>query len=105
MDGVFHRYLHEVLVLDASAPGSRLRTPDMPTPLPAHDLRRALVNPAILIGSDSQPVRQKMDKLLIFVLWLRAVPAEHIPRELASRAARLRFAIWSLPARVGWPRS
>jgi len=105
LDTVFHRYVEEVLVLESLPSDSTLRIPDLPTALSPYDQQRALVDPSLLIRSGCQTVRQKMGELLIFALWLRAVPAGHIPRELASRAARFRFAIWSLPARVGWPKA
>lgn len=96
----FHRYLNEVLILESRSSNSGLQIPDRPTPLPAYDVQRALSNPSVLLEKGSQRVKQQMNDLLIFALWLRAVSAEHIPRDFASRAARFRFAVWSLPARI-----
>ena len=103
LEVIFDRYLSEVLVLTSQKRDSPLEVPDEPESIAVHDLRQALADPSILLGPSHRSVRQKMDKLLIFALWLRATPSGHIPDELGSRAARFRFALWSLPARVGWP--
>ena len=42
------------------------------------------------------------DRLCTFALWLRYSPPGHVPRHLASRAARLRFVVWTLPPRMDW---
>ncbi|MFN2495584.1 MAG: hypothetical protein ABR608_06725 [Pseudonocardiaceae bacterium] len=100
---VFERYLNEV-VTSADATGGHVRLPEYPQPvIQPGDLERALNNPRVLFPSiDRGEPREYLRLLCTFALWLRYSPPGHVPRHLASRAARLRFMVWTLPPRTGW---
>jgi hypothetical protein len=51
----------------------------------------------LLRGLEIDAVRDRIERLIRFALWLEH--AENIAAELASRAARYRFLVWSLPLR------
>jgi len=101
---VFERYLNDVLK-SADALGGLVELPDHPQPvIQPRDLERALSDPqGVLSSTDQGQPRECLGLLCTFALWLRHSPPTHVPSYLASRAARLRFGIWSLPVRMGWP--
>ncbi len=99
------RYVNDVLV-NTEMSGSHLTLPEHPQPViqPDH-LERALNDPRVLFSPahrGDEPTR-RLRLLFRFALWLRYSPPGHVPAHLASRAARLRFGVWSLPPRMGWP--
>ena len=100
---VFERYLDDV-VASADAAGAQVELPDHPQPvIRPGDLERSLDNPRVLFPSTDQgEPRERLRLLCTFALWLRHSPPGHVPRNLASRAARLRFAVWTLPPRTNW---
>jgi len=101
---VFERYLDEVLVNAQTPAGRRVLLPESPRRLQLDDLERALGDPRILFSpGDQDEPRERLRVLFHFALWLRNSPPEYVPRHLASRAARFRFGVWSLPPRMGWP--
>lgn len=103
---VFERYLDEVLVSGPPGEvGAQVKTPRHSQPtIPSRDLERALNDPRVLFSAgDRGDPRRQLWRLYAFALWLRHSPPGHIPRHLESRAARLRFGIWSLPVRMDWP--
>jgi len=98
----FEWYVEHIITLAPPPPGARdFRLPTGPRPLPYNRVYTALVSPAILFGGaePATTVRHRMDRLAVFALWLGAAPHD-LPVGLASRAARFRFLLWSLPARV-----
>ncbi|MGH4020384.1 MAG: hypothetical protein ACRDT0_14345, partial [Pseudonocardiaceae bacterium] len=107
--GVLDRYVNAVLA-DGQAPSSQVTRhealPDHPQPVIQHDhLECALNDPRALFSAAdwrNEP-RVCLTLLFRFALWLRYSPPGHVPVRLASRAARLRFAVWSLFPRMGWP--
>jgi len=99
---VFERYLNDVLA-SAAATGGQVRLPEHPQPLiQPGDLERALNNPRTLFPPEQSEPREQLRLLCTFALWLRYSPPGHVPLHLASRAARLRFVVWTLPPRTGW---
>ncbi|MGQ0776553.1 MAG: hypothetical protein ACT4NY_19360 [Pseudonocardiales bacterium] len=100
---VFERYLNDV-VANTDAMGAPVELPDHPQPvIQPDDLERALNNPRVLFYSiDQNEPREQLRLLCTFALWLRYSPPGHVPPHLESRAARLRFAVWTLPPRTGW---
>lgn len=100
---LFDRYVAEVLVTDTSVAASsafrRQVVPSAGQVLPADDIRLVLGDPTSLFESGQR--MGKPDTLLVFALWLGESPAECVPVGWASRAARFRFAVWSLPIRLG----
>jgi hypothetical protein len=75
--------------------------PGGPRRIRPDDLERALDDPRILFPRTAQDdLRERLRVLFHFALWLRYSPP--VPQHLASRAARLRFEVWSLPPRLGW---
>ena len=100
---VFERYLDDV-VASAAATGGQVELPDHPQPvIQPGDLERALNNPRVLFSSTDQgESRERLRLLCTFALWLRYSPPGHVPPHLASRAARLRFTVWTLPPRMNW---
>ncbi|MGH3942389.1 MAG: hypothetical protein ACRDTG_27965 [Pseudonocardiaceae bacterium] len=99
---VFERYLD--VVASAEAMGGQVELPDQPQQIiQPGDLERALNNPRSLFPSTDQgELRERLRLLCTFALWLRYSPPGHAPVRLASRAARLRFAVWTLPPRMRW---
>jgi len=100
---VFECYLDD-FVASAETTGAQVELPDHPQPvIQPGDLERALNNPRVLFPSADQDEPRECFRLLCtFALWLRHSPPGHVPRHLASRAARLRFAVWTLPPRMNW---
>ncbi|MGH3842091.1 MAG: hypothetical protein ACRDS0_11695 [Pseudonocardiaceae bacterium] len=99
---VFEQYLAKV-VATADPTGAQVKLPEHPHPVIApRDLERALNNPRVLFPPELSDPREQLRLLCRFALWLRYSPPGHVPRRLASRAARMRFAVWTLPPRTGW---
>lgn len=63
-------------------------------------LRAALDDPTIIRGYPTATPWERWRRLAEFACLLDQIPAEQIPPSLRSRAARLRFLIWSIPARL-----
>jgi hypothetical protein len=101
---VFERYLSEVMT-SVQESGTQVRTPRRPQPtISPNNLERVLNDPRLLFPSpEPGEPRKQLILLYTFALWLRYSPSGHVPRHLESRAARLRFGIWSLAPRMGWP--
>jgi hypothetical protein len=98
----FELYLTRVLVLQPVPSGTQVIVPRNPRRIQTGDLERALNDPHALSLDQDEPATQ-LCALVHFALWLGDCPPEYVPRKLASRAARFRFAVWSLPLRMGWP--
>ena len=99
---VFERYLNDV-VASADAAGRRVKLPEHPQAvIQPGDLERALNSPRTLFPPERSEPREHLRLLCTFALWLRYSPPGHVPHHLASRAARLRFMVWTLPPRTGW---
>ncbi len=104
MSTVFARYLDDFLA-SADATGGQVELPDHPqSVIQLSDVERALNNPRVLFSStDQSESRECLRLLFTFALWLRHSPPTSVPASLTSRAARLRFGVWSLPVRMDWP--
>ena len=76
-----------------------IEAPVGPKPMAHNDIRDLLADPALLFGGANPATepRERMALLIRFALWLDEAD---MPGELASRAARYRFLVWSLPARL-----
>lgn len=94
-------YLTGVLRL-APRPGTAVPAPERPALMLANDLSDVLTDPEVLFGWPTSAVdpRHRMQRLMQFALWLEDPAGGGVPAELASRAARYRFLVWSLPARL-----
>lgn len=100
---MFERYLDRVLVNAPAKPGAQVLLPGSPRRIQLADLERALDDPRALFSlAEQHEPGERLQVLFHFALWLRDSPPGHLPRPLASRAARFRFAVWSLPPRLGW---
>jgi hypothetical protein len=100
----FERYVAGFLVTEpAPADAPVLLLPGEPRPIHPADVERALDDPRVLFAAGRDEPRARLPMLFHFAMWLRATPPEYLPSELASRAARFRFGVWSLPPRMGWP--
>ncbi|MGH3936692.1 MAG: hypothetical protein ACRDS1_17210 [Pseudonocardiaceae bacterium] len=99
---VFGGYLGQMLVTKQTPAGDRVRLPESPRRIQPGDIERALDDPRLLFSADQDDPRH-LRRLVLFALWLRYCPSDHLPRHLRSRAARFRFGVWSLLPRMGWP--
>ncbi|MFN2497423.1 MAG: hypothetical protein ABR608_16215 [Pseudonocardiaceae bacterium] len=99
----FECYLDQVLATAPLPEGAPVLVPRCPRRIQPNDVERALDNPRALFSADQDEPRERLRALFCFALWLRYSPPGHIPARLASRAARFRFGVWSLPPRLGWP--
>ncbi len=99
---MFERYLDRVLVSAPAPAGAQVLLPSSQRRIQQADLERALDDPRSLFSPRVEP-KERLRVLFHFALWLRDSPPEYVPRHLASRAARLRFGVWTLPPRMGWP--
>jgi hypothetical protein len=101
---LLNRYVVEVLLTVADIPEPRdtpAVTTSLDSPPSPFDLRRVLADPRVLFAADTVDARSQLAALMGFA-WLSARwPAGEMPLELASRAARFRFLVWSFPARLG----
>lgn len=89
-------YLREVVRLGTGR--ARVDAPQTPVALSPRDITDALTDPTVLLrGLQTDAVRDRMERLIRFALWLEHT--ENIAAEVASRAARYRFLVWSLPLR------
>jgi hypothetical protein len=87
-------------VLRVGDRSGRVDAPADVVPLSTRDVGDALTDPTILFhGLDIPAVQDRMDRLMRFALWLEHADGDWISSEFASRAARYRFLLWSLPAR------
>jgi hypothetical protein len=106
------RYLEQVLPAARRRRPRPVRLPVGLEALPPADIEEVLADPRALQDpdSDDRGPRDAPRRLTVFALWLQARP-DSIPAELASRAARFQFYLWSLdarksgvlPTRVAWP--
>ena len=94
-------YLAAVLRL-APRTGNEVPAPQGPDPIPSNHLRDALTDPSVLFTAPKMATtpQHRMVRLMRFALWLEDPANGGVPAELASRAARYRFLVWSLPARL-----
>jgi hypothetical protein len=89
-------YLRDVVRLGNGR--ARVDAPTTAAPLSLRDVTDALTDPMVLLrGLEIDAVRERMGRLIRFALWLEHT--ENVAAELASRAARYRFLVWSLPLR------
>lgn len=101
---VMQRYLEEVLLSTPAPASAQVLVPSSPRRIQTVDLERALDDPRTLFApADHDELKERLRVLVHFALWLGDSPPGYLPRRFASRAARLRFHVWSLPARMGWP--
>jgi len=66
---------------------------------------RLLDDPTRIRGFDRYSASRKAEALTQLAVWLDTLPVGALPARLRSRAARLRFLVWSLPFRVTVPGS
>ena len=93
-------YVDHLLVV-ADAGGRRtVPPPDSPRPMAPEDVERVLNDPRTLDVSGPSD-HDRVAGLMTFALWLGQAPA-YVPAHLRSRAARLRFLVWSAPLREDW---
>ncbi|MGV9678541.1 hypothetical protein ACWDSJ_24950 [Nocardia sp. NPDC003482] len=102
VEAVFDRYVTETMVCEQiTAPGVLISLPGpASTPLP-EVLTTILTDPRVLYVADNRGRRTKAETLLAFAVWLDLHGRPHLPHRWQSRAARLIFAVYSLPHR--WP--
>lgn len=97
----FTTYLTTVLTLAPSSTGEKVVIPHQASRMRVLDIRCALLDPGSMIRSGGDiGIRERLSAPLRFALWLQRVPSEFVPRDLASRAARYRFLLWSFFARL-----
>lgn len=102
---VFGRYLDQVLATGQMLDGAPVLVPRCPRRIQPRDVERALDNARALFSAEQDEPKEQLRTLFCFALWLRYSLPGHVPAHLASRAARLRFGVWSLLPRLGWPKS
>jgi hypothetical protein len=97
-------YERAALVI-AERPGSAYQVPGPDTPLEftgvSADLFDAVLDdPTILAGYDGSDAVRRFRLLSELACAVERYPADELPTRFRARAARLRFLVWSLPARL-----
>jgi hypothetical protein len=97
----FTTYIRDVLTIEPRPAADPLPVPTGPGELPYDRLRDVLHDPRVLFRDPPHATapRDQMRRLIGFALWLGSAGDGLIAADLASRAARFRFLVWSLPAR------
>ncbi|WP_103349710.1 hypothetical protein [Amycolatopsis sp. CA-128772] len=93
------RYWDTVLPTGTS-PLPRLPLPAVTDRVDPVVLAGLLADPRCLDGFDAASGRRRTDLLAALAVWLEHLPKHLVPEPLRSRAARLRFVVWSLPFRL-----
>ncbi|MFI5592857.1 hypothetical protein ACIA5G_47950 [Amycolatopsis sp. NPDC051758] len=93
------RYWDTVLRTGTS-PLPRLPLPAVTDRVDPVVLAGLLADPHCLDGFDTAGPRRRTDLIAALAVWLEHLPTHLIPEPMRSRAARLRFLIWSLPFRL-----
>ncbi|MCR6488389.1 hypothetical protein M8542_36720 [Amycolatopsis sp. OK19-0408] len=99
MTDLVARYWDMVLPTGMS-PLPRLPLPAVTDRVDPVVLAGLLADPRCLDGFGAASGRRRTDLLAALAVWLEHLPAHLVPEPMRSRAARLRFVVWSLPFRL-----